>query len=242
MSRALFVYHPSDYEQTKQRLTTRLDRVPTNNEILKETKTVVPPPPELRRRVMGVINYVSYLDLMSELKNQARDPFDRSPPAQTYFTPNKNLKQKVIEKQMKHVDKNCLSDPPGVTLHYTNPETGVTKTSRGTSSNENTNMMLETLIGRHCGVARADRIMTTFFEEDNDRKMIKRLGYKDYGTHRHESLFVINSMAATIGYSNEQLPFDITLPTLQRIGIHPDKQSFSSVLDDGRTVKRLDLC
>jgi len=75
---------------------------------------------------------------------------------------------------MEHVVKGCLSDPVGMDLHHKNPETGKVTCCRGTNSIENDNLYPDQLTGKAIGINKADRLMTTFFELGNDRKMVSR--------------------------------------------------------------------
>lgn len=58
--------------------------------------------------------------------------------------------------------------------------------------------------------------MCSFFERKNMEKSIVRLGEEDYGTYETERLLILNSYAATIGYTEQsEHPFpNVTAPTV----------------------------
>ena len=102
-----------------------------------------------------------------------------------------------IQTLLDHIRKGCLSDPPGVVLHRENPITGQIFCSRGTSSCETDNLWLDALTGTSLGIARADRLISTYLAISNHRKEIKRTGKdprRSLTTHRTEKHGFINSM------------------------------------------------
>jgi len=73
------------------------------------------------------------------------------------------------------------------------------------------------MTGTHIGVGLCDRKCSTYFELLNEKKRINRLGEKDYGTHRTETLALINSLASSAGYKDSSLPFPgLSVPSLPR--------------------------
>jgi len=125
-------------------------------------------------------------------------------------------RRRLMSNQLGHIDKGCLSDPSGFSLHHKNPETGNVTCCRGTNSIENDNLYLDQLTGKAVGIAKADRLITTFFELGNDRKMTSRLGrqkdWSDVFTSRAEELALINSMCLSVGFQEDELPFQASNP------------------------------
>ena len=62
------------------------------------------------------------------------------------------------------------------------------------------------------GIHRAERLIYCFFESSNERKMVRRLGGRDYGIVETEVLLHINSFARTVGYEPQRLPFMVSAP------------------------------
>lgn len=56
--------------------------------------------------------------------------------------------------------------------------------------------------------------MCCFFERKNDKKMVTRLGKEDVGTYETEKLLMLNSFALSVGYTVDNLPYDVTAPTI----------------------------
>jgi len=116
---------------------------------------------------------------------------------------------------MKHVSNGCLSDPPGISMHHKNPTTGKCYCQRGTSTIEADHKGLDDLIGNHVGIGLCDRKASTYFELLNEKKRINRLGGDNYGTHRTETLALLNSLAVSCGHGDTNLPFpNLSVPTL----------------------------
>ena len=87
-----------------------------------------------------------------------------------------------------------------------NAKTKKRYTRRGTSSIESDHRGLDELIGNHAGVGLCDRKTSTHFELLNEKKRLNRLGGEDYGTHRTETLCLLNSMASSAGCADDKLP------------------------------------
>ena len=215
MKRATFNVPPGEHDDAKARVRKKLQRSkklpagaePTHRQIMKEACTVVPPPKDLRDSVMAVLRYCMMFDAGIEIRKLNRGD-DNSELPKAFFKPFNADRRKIMANQMSHVDKGCLSDPEGLDIHHLNPETGNITCCRGTNSIENDNLHLDNLTGKAIGIAKADRLITTFFEMGNDRKRIARLGqqqeWSDLFTVRTEGLALINSMMASVGFSEDQ--------------------------------------
>jgi hypothetical protein len=89
-------------------------REPTVKEILKEANTIIPPPEVLVDNVEAVLSYIYAKDAETDqkiLESSTQDNGDRVSPKR-YFKRDLLAVRSVIENQMKHVTKGCLSDPP----------------------------------------------------------------------------------------------------------------------------------
>jgi len=115
----------------------------------------------------------------------------------------------VINEQMKHVRKGCLSDPPAevVNLHRFNATTGKTCSARGTGSNEicwrHTNHLFDT---PSMGFTRALMTVHNCFETSNDKKRVTRLGESLEETSRMEQLQALHGIASRCGFSSDEIP------------------------------------
>ena len=226
LKRATFVVEPTEYERAKSVVKQRLtkakkltaDEQPTHRQIMKEARSVIPPPATLRDNAMAVLRYIFMFDLSIEVRKATRNADDQSELPRPFFKPLNAKLRDLLNQQMLHIDSGCLSDPENLQLHRQNAKTKVMYTARGTSSVENGNLYLDALTGKAIGIARADRLLGTFFEIDNDRKRINRLGEwagYDIFTHRTERLAMLNSLAKSAGYNDAELPYpDLNLPPL----------------------------
>jgi len=226
LKRATFVVERGEYERAKTVVRQRLIKAkklspneqPTHRQIMKEARSVIPPPATLRNNVMAVLRYIFMFDLSIEVRKATRNAEDQSELPRSFFKPLTTKLRDLINQQMKHVDSGCLSDPANLQLHRQNPKTNVIYTARGTSSVENGNLYIDSLTGKAIGIARADRLLGTFFEIDNDRKRINRLGEwagYDIFTHRTERLAMLNSLAKSAGYTDDELPYpELNIPPM----------------------------
>ena len=220
MCRALFNIEPTEYAEAKERVKERLlarkiTRETYAREIAKEARTTIPQPDLLRRNVQAVLTYLRAKDSEIDVALALRTPDETVPEPKKFFKSNIT---NVVREQMKHVDCGCLSDPPTtlVNIWRKNPVTGAVFVARGTNTNERDNLDLayKILVATHIGIHRAERMITTFFEEKNHRKGIVRLGEVDHGTYQTEKLLALNNYARTVGYPIERLPYcSVTAPT-----------------------------
>ena len=222
--RATFHVPTAEHELAKQRVRKKLQDKgklpagsnPTHRQIMNDCRSAVPAPEELRKSVMSVIRCCMMSDTGIEIRKANRDPADTSELPKPFFKPLNADRRKLLANQMEHVVRGCLSDPPGMDLHQKNPETGKATCCRGTNSIENDNLCLDQLTGKAIGIAKADRLITTFFELGNDRKMTSRLGrqadWSDVFTNRTEELALINSMCLSAGFEEDELPFKVSNP------------------------------
>ena len=56
--------------------------------------------------------------------------------------------------------------------------------------------------------------MSTFFKQKNHKKMVTRCGAVDHETYETERLLIINSYCKSVGYSSEQLPYNVSAPSM----------------------------
>ena len=114
----------------------------------------------------------------------------------------------------------CLSDPPGARLYTSRPAKASRSrrpgrpapplyfTSRGSSQSEAMHRLLRAAIGSTtCGTVRAEHAVGSFIYRWNIDRGIDKLGDVDYHTYHHETLAVINSIAASFGLETDDLPF-----------------------------------
>lgn len=169
MSRALFTIDPVEYEAAKQRLIARGRAEPRVVDIRREATSVIPGPDSLRSNVQAVFQFIFAKDLQVESKRLNRlVEDDNSPLPQRFLKSNHRLVRDTIKKQMKHVNGNCLSDPPDtvVNLRRYNPVTKKTYVARGTNTNERDNLDLATKIlsATHIGKLICHRIGCCFLQ------------------------------------------------------------------------------
>ena len=219
MSRAILTCGRDEFDDAKERLVQRGKLEPSTKEVLKEANSVIPPPFLLRSNVEAVLKYCLAKDAEADRMIVTRRDDDTSPMPCKFFR-NSSLVKEVVQKQMKHVDKGCLSDPPSnlVNIFRFNPRKKCCYVARGTNTNERDNLDLGHNIlvtATHIGIHRADRLMCTFFERKNQDKSVSRLGQDDIGTYDTEKLLILNSYAQSLGYDKDMLPFPkATAPTL----------------------------
>ena len=220
MSQALFVTTSSELTAAKERLIKKYknkkpkDWVPTFRQMLKAANSTIPPPDILTRRVNACIRYFKFQDAETDMQIATWGEDNRTDMPLRFFK-NSRETEAIIRSQLDHVRKGCLSDPPAVSLHHQNPRTGQFYCRRGTSSIESDHRGLDEMTGTHIGVGLCDRKCSTYFETLNEKKRVNRLGEKDYGTHRTETLALINSLASSAGFKDDNLPFPgLSVPTL----------------------------
>ena len=213
-SRALFNVPPAEYERARRELEAKLKRVPTNKEVLKETKASIPEPHLLRANVLATLEYMYQSDLALDFKKtrQERGESNDNGPLPKRFLKNMNTEVvcKTIRNQLQHVNNGCLSDPPQETINlFRVAPNGKVNVARGTSSNERDNLRIAQLLGTATviGLHRAERLLWYHFEESNHRKAIIRLGLEDNGTYKLEQLHLIKSLAHKAGFSSDVLPY-----------------------------------
>ena len=224
MRRAMFVI-----EDTEKRRIRYLKPGIKDQEMYKLAKATIPPADLLIRRVEAVLNHVYLLDhetdcrSVDDLNPEGASGSD-NPPRKQHLKPfdfrvKKGSRyatvRQLINNQLEHVRKGCLSDPPSevVKIHRVNPRTGEAKSARGTGGNENQHRELNAVLDSpSVGIARAERIIDDCYEMSNDRKMVKRLGMKEQPTFRTDKLVFLNSLAQSCGFKDAQLPFDVSHP------------------------------
>ena len=231
ISQAVFVIPPDECEGAKKRLidrrkaNTRANKndsdtwEPSVRQIRREANAIIPSPDKLQQRVMAFIRYAKFCDAETDVAIATRQENSTDPLPLRFFK-NSREAEDVIQEQLSHVAKGCLSDPPNVAMHHLNPKTNKYYTRRGTSSIESDHRGLNQLTGNHVGVGLCDRKSSTYFELLNEKKRLNRLGGEDYDTHRTETLALLNSMAFSVGYTDENLPY----PGLSVPGLPPARE------------------
>jgi hypothetical protein len=222
LTRALFVTDSAEYERAKAVAKQRLERSgrnndPTHRQIMAEARTVIPPKEILESNVLAVIKYVLMQDLAIELRKATRNAEERSPLPKPFFKPMSRTLRNELNTLIGHIRSGCLSDVPGVSLHKMNPTTGKIFCCRGTNSNKNDNLYLRLLCGKHLGIARADRLISTYLEVSNDQKRVSRLGEGSEAsniTYRTERLAMINSLHVEAGFKEDEPPFVMSHPAV----------------------------
>jgi len=210
--RATFHVPTSEYEEAKARVKKKLQKQ-KKLPIGEDCRSVVPDPPSLRQSVMAVLRYCMMCDTGIEIRKLNRNPDDTSELPKPFFKPMNADCRWAMANQLLHIDKGCLSDPVGFSLHHKNPESSNVTCCRGT---KNDNLYLDQLTGKTVGITKADRLITSFFELGNDRKMVLRLGrqkdWSDIFTSCTEELALINSMCVLVGFKEDELPFKVSNP------------------------------
>ena len=247
MSRALYNCTDTEYRDAEAVVKSKLieakklrqDERPTRKQVMKEVRSVIPQPQELHNSVKAVLQYCEVEDMALAFKRRTRGDDNTALPSPFFKLNNSSLVDAVRKTQLKCITEGYLSDPVGVTLHRKNPATGKIYCCRGTNSNETDNLYLRLLTGNHIGVARADRLISTYLEMSNDRKRMNRLGeMTDLFTHKTETLALINSMARSAGFKDEELPYRSlsTPPTAEDIEAADIGFDIAVVLPTGKTV------
>jgi len=222
MSRAVFLTTSDEYEQAQRRLIDRRVKKdpndkewrPTVRQIMKEGNSMIPEPVILQQRVMALIRYCKFCDAETDILIASRPEGCEDPLPLCFFKKSMEA-ENIVQEQMSHVVKGCLSDPSDLSVHQRNPKTGLFYCRRGTSSIESDHRGLDQLMGNHVGIGLCDQKASTYFELLNEKKRINRLGGDDYGTHRTESLAILNSLPSSCGYEDKALPFpDLSVPAL----------------------------
>jgi hypothetical protein len=217
MSKALFVVSDTEYRRAKEAVLQKLKREPTVQEILNASKGSIPAPDLLEQRVSSVLLYCFEQDMKIDwnLAQRMEDATDQVPIPPRFFRRNRHF-LKTVQSQLLHVRLGCLTDPITINVLRENRRSGIVRTARGTGTNEADNLYLDRLTGNHIGISRAERLIGSFFEKNNHRKQLCRLGEDDYGTFRTEQLALINSLAHDIGYVD--LPFpNATHPAAENV-------------------------
>jgi len=222
MSRALFAVNDAELARARGVVQEKLNRTPTYKEVMIESNAVIPPKDLLLRNVQAVLAHFRSIDALIDTR-RTNNPgtvhpkqYLKSSTSPIYVNGKKTSVQNVIDNQLSHIARDCLSDPPGniVNLFRTNPLSGKTYCARGTPASEADNYWLNMLAGSTIGIHRAERLIATFFEMSNERKRVRRLGEVEHPTFRTEVLAFANSLAAAAGV--DFVPFaDLAMPTMQ---------------------------
>lgn len=202
-----------EYNRVRALLFAKTKKEPNAYEVLKAAKSITPPPEILEKRVLSVLHTCMEKDL--ELDRQ-----------QTIGTSSKNEKRffkpgaltlNTIVNQMEHVKKGCLSDPASTVfpVHRHNQTTQKTHTARGTGGNEAAWRCINRILDTPAiGLSRADQVINNYFEADNDKKRVSRLGEKPEETSRTEQLQALHRLASKCGFKDDEIPVaSINFPT-----------------------------
>jgi hypothetical protein len=234
MRRAVFVIENHEFERVRHILSRKLRREPTTKEILKDAKATIPAPDDFKIRVEAVIRYMYLNDVTLDLQVMAvnaeasNDDSENKTSGETkggrfLKRLNKDIKR-LIQNQLKHVVKGCLSHPPAsvVRLHRVNPRNNKTFTARSTGTCEADARQMNSLLNTpSVGIARAERVINDFYEQSNDRKRVSRLGEEQALTSRVERLLLLNSLAEGCGYKKGASSTECVCPTRTVLdGVH----------------------
>jgi len=209
----LFEVEYSEYQRVKYHLVSKGNRNPTAKEINKYTKATIPAPATLMPRLESLLRYVFFMDSCLDINEQATDDN-----RQRFFKPLTPQLRRKLDAQKKHVANGCLSDPSfvetGVRIHRVNPTTFIARSARSTGTNENDNMQILRILNNPIvGINRADRVINDHYEQSNERKKVNRLGETPAIMHRTEKIYWLNSLAMSLGFTKEQLPYEVAIPT-----------------------------
>lgn len=200
MRRALFVTEDQEIARVEKLLYEKKKRRPTPKEIFKEAKATIPPPDQLEKRVVAVIQA-----LMEKVLQADRSKIAGSEaPESRFFKRGANTLNLIIN-QMSHVKKGCLSDPPdtAILIFRVNKKTNKTFAARSTGTNEVDNRHLNRLLDTpSVGLTRADHLTHNCCEQSNDNKMVNRLGLDAPETSRTEQIGMLHSLASKCGFGD----------------------------------------
>ena len=218
---AMYMIEDTEYQRAKEAFMNRTGREPTKSQLMKEAKSIIPPPAELKKRLDAVLRYVLHSDSLLDLDeaNLAVTPVDsvdgQMATRKRFLSRNVELVTKVIRNQMVHVVKGCLSDPPSSVLpmHQVNPYTKQAFAARSTGTNEVDNRALNHLFDApSIGIARGERILFDHYERANESRATKRLGAPVPVSSKSERLYFLNSVAKSAGIEEKDLPVKVSHP------------------------------
>jgi len=213
MRRAAFQVEDQEHSRIKDLLVSKgKPHLPAD--VLKVAKATTPPPKLLERRVMAIVHAVMEKDL--ETDRQRTQSQEKERPESRFFKPGAETINVTI-RQLSHVKKDCLSDPPAALLevHRHNVATGKTHSARGTGGNEvawrHVHRPLDT---PSIGVTRAEQAIHNCFESDNNKKRVTRLGERPEETSRSEQLQSLTRLAVKCGFHATEMPStDVSCPS-----------------------------
>lgn len=195
--KSLFIVESSECNQAKLVLRRRLRREPIAKETLKETKATTPESETLLRWIDAVAPCACFSDLTNRMPIPANAATvatgnsavncQRTDRSGRHFKPMNRELRELIDNQMQHVRKGCLSDPHKsvVRIHQVNPLTYKAHTAQSTGSTEDDNVWLNRPLNTPTVViARAERAMSDHHEESNGRKEVTCLGGEEQITPR----------------------------------------------------------
>jgi len=177
MRRAIFVVEDAEHARVRY-----LKPGITPKEIHKYTKATIPPAEILTKRLQCTLNHIFMRDYETDTQNTTDS--EEQPQRKRYLKhfdtyvkkgPRRVRIRQLINNQVEHVEKGCLSDPPSdiVKIHRINPRTKEVRSARGTGGCENDHRWLNDLLDApSVGVARAERVIDDFYEMSNDRKLV----------------------------------------------------------------------
>jgi hypothetical protein len=217
IARAVFMIEKPEWDHVKAKLEAKMHPTkPTKQQIIKGCSTIIPSPRHLGERVVwwAVINYFYYCDMQTQLEvSSSIDPSVLSGEpnsSKLYMKLQTPEIQRIIQNQLSHVDKGCLSDLPSlvVSLQRMNPCSGIVYTGCSTGSCEVDNRMLNHLLdSSHVAPALAERKIWMHHDHQNERKRVTRLGEREELTLRTEKVALVNSFASEAGFKDKELPF-----------------------------------
>lgn len=210
MRRAVFLCENEELQRARDHLKTKHGKEPTQKEVFRAAKAIIPPPLELERRVVAAIHALMEKDSQADREATTTRPENEDTSTRMRFFKRGTITLNTTIRQLKHVRNNCLSDPPKsvVEIHRLNPKTGDVRAARLTGTNETDNRYLNRLLDApSTGLPRADRVIHNHCEESNDRKLVNRLGIAPGEAKRLEQLQALHGMASSCGFKDEEIPF-----------------------------------
>lgn len=215
MRRALFVTEEEELNRVREDFARR-NKPQDLAAMFKEAKSTIPPPDVLEKRVLCVIHAIMEKDLeLERLKTMATSTPTSTLNEKRFLKPGA-LTLNTIVNQMEHVKAGCLSDPPSevIKIHRVNPTTGKAFTACGTGGNEASWRYINRLLDTpSIGITRAEQVIHNYFEGDNDRKRVSRLGEQPEESSRTEQLQALHGLASKCGFTGDKIPVPQACPT-----------------------------
>jgi hypothetical protein len=211
-----------------------IGRTPKVSEIFKECKKAGLPPAAMERACKAVVNFVTIADALKSAAQFSAEVVTggstndlSNAPAPKITLKSPAIVQKITNEQLEHVRSGCLTVPANITMHH--EVNGKTYNLQSTGINERVNghANRDVLKASTIGSTRAERELTTFFDEWNQSVNVNHRGADKYTISNLESLAFLNSLASQQQY---EIPFvNVSMPSLpdydEKIGFELDQNS-----------------